>query len=224
MMIGVLGLAATIPVMAQSAELQEKLTAVKQAMAENRQRLQHYQWTETTQLNLKGDPKPPSEKLCQYGPDGQVQKTPIGPPPEQPSGGRLKQRIIAKKKEEMQDYMEDVKSLLSIYVPPDPQKMQQAFQAGNASLNPSGGIVNLVFRDYAQPGDQMTLAFDPSTRKVISLSINTYMDQAKDVVTLQVHMASLPDGTNFVQQTVLTATAKQLVVTTSNSNYQRMGA
>jgi hypothetical protein len=193
-------------------------------MAENRQRLQHYQWTETTQLNLKGDPKPPSEKLCQYGPDGQVQKTPIGPPPEQPSGGRLKQRIIAKKKEEMQDYMEDVKSLLSIYVPPDPQKMQQAFQAGNASLNPSGGIVNLVFRDYAQPGDQMTLAFDPSTRKVISLSINTYMDQAKDVVTLQVHMASLPDGTNFVQQTVLTATAKQLVVTTSNSNYQRMGA
>jgi hypothetical protein len=101
--------------------------------------------------------------------------------------------------------------------------MQQAFQAGNASLNPSGGIVDLVFRDYAQPGDQMTLAFDPSTRKVISLSINTYMDQAKDVVTLQVHMASLPDGTNFVQQSVLKATAKQLVVTTSNSNYQKMG-
>jgi hypothetical protein len=36
-------------------------------------------------------------------------------------------------------------------------------------------------------------------------------------------MASLPDGTNFVQRTVLNASAKQLVVTTSNSNYQRMG-
>jgi hypothetical protein len=69
----------------------------------------------------------------------------------------------------------------------------------------------------------MTLAFDPSTRKVISLSINTYMDQPKDVVTLHVQMGSLPDGTNFVQQTVLNAAAKQLVVTTSNSNYQRMG-
>jgi hypothetical protein len=135
----------------------------------------------------------------------------------------MKQRIIAKKKEEMKDYMEDVKGLLSMYVPPDPQKMEQAYQAGKVSLNPSGGIVNLVFRDYAQPGDQMTLAFDTATRKVASLNINTYMGETKDAVTLHVQMASLPDGTNFVQQTVLSASAKQLVVTTSNSNYQRMG-
>jgi hypothetical protein len=222
-MIGVVALAATIPAIAQNGQLQQKLAAVKQAMAENKQRLRQYQWTETTQLTLKGNPKPPSEKLCQYGPDGQVQKTPIGPPPQEPSGGRMKQRIIEKKKEEMKDYMEDVKGLLSMYVPPDPQKMQQAYQAGKVSLNPSGGIVNLVFRDYAQPGDQMTLAFDPATRKVASLNINTYMGETKDAVTLQVHMASLPDGTNFVQETVLNASAKQLVVTTSNSNYQRMG-
>src|SRR6266404_2483788 len=222
-MIGVVALAATIPTIAQNGELQQKLAAVKQSMAENKQRLQQYQWTETTQLNLKGDPKPPSEKLCQYGADGQVQKTPIGPPPEQPSGGRMKQRIIAKKKEEMKDYMEDVKGLLGMYVPPDPQKMEQAYQAGKVSLNPSGGIVNLVFRDYAQPGDHMTLAFDPATRKVASLNINTYMGETKDAVTLQVQMASLPDGTNFVQQTVLSASAKRLVVTTSNSNYHRMG-
>jgi hypothetical protein len=222
-MIGVVAFAVAIPAIAQNSELQQKLAAVKQAMAENKQRLRQYQWTETTQLNLKGDPKPPSEKLCQYGPDGQVQKTPIGPPPEQPSGGRMKQRIIAKKKEEMKDYMEDVKGLLSMYVPPDPQKMEQAYQAGKVSLNPSGGIVNLVFRDYAQPGDQMTLAFDPATRKVASLNINTYMGETKDAVTLHVQMASLPDGTNFVQQTVLNASAKQLVVTTSNSNYQKMG-
>src|SRR6266404_253238 len=223
MMIGVVGLAAAAPALAQNGELQQQLAAVQQAMAENKQKLHQYQWTETTQLNLKGDPKPPSEKLCQYGPDGQVQKTPIGPPPQEPSGGRMKQRIIEKKKEEMKDYMEDVKGLLSMYVPPDPQKMQQAYQAGKVSLNPSGGIVNLVFRDYAQPGDQMTLVFDPATRKVASLNINTYMGETKDVVTLQVHMASLPDGTNFVQETVLNASAKHLVVTTSNSNYQRMG-
>jgi len=223
MMIGALALAVAIPAIAQDGELQQKLAAVKQSMAENKQRLQQYQWTETTQLNLKGDPKPPSKKLCQYGPDGQVQKTPIGPPPEQPSGGRMKQKIIAKKKEEMKDYLEDVKGLLGMYVPPDPQKMQQAFQAGKASLDPSGGVVNLAFRDYAQPGDQMTLAFDPATRKVTSLNINTYMGETKDAVTLQVQMASLPDGTNFVQQIVLNASAKQLVVTTTNSNYQKMG-
>jgi hypothetical protein len=210
------------PAIAQNSELQEKVAAVKQAAAENKQKLQQYQWTETTQLTLKGDPKPASTNLCRYGPDGQVQKTLVSPPPEPPSGGRMKQKIVAKKKEEMKDYMGDVKDLLGQYVPPDPQKMQQAYQAGKVSFNPAGGVVNLIFKDYAQPGDQMTLSFDTATHKIISLNVNTYLGEAKDAVTLQVQMASLPDGTNYAQQTVLNATAKQLVVTTTNSNYQHL--
>jgi len=221
-MLGAILLATAVPTIAQNGELQQKLAAVKQAAAENKQQLRQYQWIETTQLTLKGDAKPSSQKLCQYGPDGQVQKTPMGPPPEQPSGGRMKQRVIAKKKAEMQDYMEDVKSLLSMYVPPDPQKMQQAFQAGKISLNPSGDALNLIFTDYAQPGDRMTLTFDTAAKKITSLSVNTYMGQAKDAVTLQVQMASLPGGINYAQQTVLNASAKQLVVTTTNSNYQKL--
>ncbi len=172
-------LATALPAIAQNGELQQKLAAVKQAAAENKQQLRQYQWIETTQLTLKGDAKPSSQKLCQYGPDGQVQKTAIGPPPQQPSGGRMKQRVIAKKKEEMQEYMGDVKGLLSMYVPPDPQKMEQAFQAGKVSLNPAGGIVNLIFTDYAQPGDRMTLTFDTTTKKITSLSVNTYMGQVE---------------------------------------------
>jgi hypothetical protein len=222
MIVGAVMLATTVPANAQNGELQQKVAAVKQAAAENQQKLHEYQWTETTQLTLKGDEKPASQKLCQYGPDGQVQKTPIGPPPQQPSGGRLKQKVIEKKKAEMTEYMNDVKNLLTMYVPPDPQKMQQAFQAGKASLNPAGGVVNLVFTDYAQPGDQMTLAFDTATKKIVSLNINTYMGSAKDAVTLKVEMASLPDGTNYAQQTILNASAKQLVVTTTNSNYQKL--
>ena len=43
-----------------------------------------------------------------------------------PSGGKMKQRIIEKKKEEMQDYMGQVRTLLAKYTPPDPQKMERA--------------------------------------------------------------------------------------------------
>lgn len=222
MICGGIVLLAIAPAIAQNSELQGKLAAVKQNAAENKQRLQQYQWTETTQVTLKGDAKPPSTNLCRYGPDGQVQKTPIGSPPEEPSGGRMKQRVIAKKQEEMQDYMGDVKGLLSKYVPPDPQKMQQAFQAGNVSLNPGSGAVNLIFSNYAQPGDRMALTFDPAAKKITSLNIDTYMGETKDKVTLQVQMGSLPDGTNYTQQTVLDATAKKLVVTTTNSNYQKL--
>src|SRR5215471_8711042 len=221
---GIAALLAASVTLAQTnvnSELQEKVAAVKQAAAENKQRLQQYKWIETTQLSLKGDPKPPTQNSCRYGPDGQVQKTPIGSPPQQPSGGRMKQRIIEKKKEEMKDYMQDVKGVLAKYVPPDPQRMQQAYQAGNVALNPVPGAVNLVFTNYAQPGDKMTLTLDTTTKKITTLSVDTYMGEAKDKVSLQVHMGSLPDGTNYAQQTVLGASAKELTVTTTNSDYQK---
>lgn len=205
----------------QNAELQEKLAAVKQAAAENKQRLLQYQWIETTQLTLKGNQKPPTQNSCRYGPDGQVQKTPIGPPPQQPSGGRMKQKIVEKKKEEMKDYMQNVKGVLAMYVPPDAQRMQEAYQAGNVALSPVSGAVNLIFTNYAQPGDKMTLTFDTAAKKITTLSIDTYMGEEKDKVTLQVQMGSLPDGTNYAQRTVLNASAKELTVATTNSGYQK---
>ncbi len=213
-------LLAAVPVLAQNPELQQKLAAVKQAATENKQKLLQYQWIETTQLTLKGDAKPPTTNSCRYGPDGKVQKTAIGPPPEQPSGGRLKQRVIAKKKAEIKDYMQDVKALLSMYVPPDPQELQAAYQAGKVSLNPVLGAVNLIFTDYAQPKDKIALTFDTASKTITGLTINIYMGQEKDAVTLQVRMGSLPDGTSYQQQIVISATAKQLVVTTKNSNYK----
>ena len=210
-----------------SPELQEKLAALKQSAAENQQNLHKYQWIETTQLTLNGDAKPGTQSTCQYGPDGKVQKTPMSPPqqPPPPSGGRLKQKVVEKKKGEMKDYMGQVKTLLAMYVPPDPQRMQQAFQAGKVSLSPSGsGVAQIVFKDYAQPGDQMTISFNTAEKKISALNVNTYMDDPKDTVTLAVQFASLPDNTNYVQQSVLNATAKKLQVTTTNSNYQPLAA
>jgi hypothetical protein len=207
-------------------DLQQKLAALKQSVAENKQKLHKYQWVETTQLTLKGEPKPATSNLCRYAPNGQIQKVPIGEPqqPQQQSGrqGKLKERVIEKKKEEMQDYMEQVKSIISLYVPPDAQRMQRAFQAHNVSIVPGGGVAQLVFKNYAQPGDQMTIAFDTASRKVQTLNVNTYVGDPKDAITLAAQFASLPDGPNYVAQTVLNAPSKQIQVTTTNANYSKL--
>jgi hypothetical protein len=210
---------------AANPELQQKLTALKQAAAANKQKLHQYQWVETTQITLKGEQKPERVYQCSYGPNGQVQKVPLGAPPEQPQkGGKLRQRIVEKKTDEMKDYMQQVQSLLSLYVPPNPQLMQQAFQKGNVSMNKTMGtnLVNLVFKNYAKQGDQMTVAFDTGTHKISTLNVSTFMDSPSDAVTLAVQMASLPDGTNYAQQTVLNATAKQIQVTTTSANYAKL--
>lgn len=210
-----------------SSEMQQKVMALKQSAAANKQRLHQYQWIETSQITLKGEQKPEKVYQCSYGPDGQVQKIPMGAPQEQQqSGGRLKRHIVEKKTDEMKDYMQQVQSLLSLYVPPNPNLIQQAMQKKNVSIDKTvggGGGVNIVFQNYAKPGDQMTIAFNPQTRKITTISVNTYMDEPKDAVTLAIQMASLPDGTNYAAQTVLNATAKQIQVTTNNSNYTKIG-
>ena len=206
-------------------ELQQRLAEIKQSTAANQQKLHQYQWTETTNVTLKGQPKPPKQSLARYGPDGKVQKTPIGTPPPQPQqaggrGGRLKERVIEKKKEEFQEYGEQIKNLIGLYLPPDPQKMQEAFRYDKASLSKDSGTAEILFRDYALAGDRMTLSFDTATKKISTINVKTYMDDPKDTVTLAVQFASLPDGTHYVQKTDLNATAKQLQVTTISSNFQ----
>jgi hypothetical protein len=217
-----------------NSELQQKVAALKQSAQENQQRLHQYTWTETQQLTLKGDAKPPKQFQCQYGPDGKVQKTPVGDTSQQPQqeqGGRrgrndgaLKQRVVEKKTAEMKDYMGQVQSVISLYVPPNPQRMQQAFQQHKVSIasGTEPGITNLVFKDYAQPGDQMTVSFNTAVKKISNINVNTYLDDPKQVVTLAVKFAELPDGTNYVQQSVLNATAKELMVTTTNANYAKL--
>lgn len=143
--------------------------------------------------------------MCNYGPDGKVQKVPReDSQPQQQSGrqGRLKQRVIEKKTDEMKDYMQQVKGLLSLYVPPSSERIQAAHQAGNVSIDPAGGsgVVQLVFKNYAQAGDQMSLSFNTEAKKVQQLNVNTYLDNPKDAVSLVVQFASLPDGPNYAEQ------------------------
>lgn len=205
--------------------LKQKVAELKQSVAANQAKLHAYQWTQTTQVALKGETKKDSEDMCRYGPDGKVQKTPIGAPaPEKalPTRG-LKGKIVQKKVGEMKDYTDRLKSLVSHYAPPDPERIQAAIQAGKSSLNVAGGVATITFMDYYKPGDKVAFALDTADKKLQSYDVNTYLDDPKkDIVTLTNQFASLPDGTNYLQQTVLNAQGKQLVMTTTNSGYTKI--
>lgn len=219
-------LAVVLPVFSRQAgnlELQQKVAALKQAVAHNQQALRQYTWTESTDTILKGETKSTKVFQCQYGPDGKVQKTPLGgsPPPEQKRG--LKGKVIEKKKEEMKEYMERVASLIQRYVPPDGAQMQESYQSGKAAIQPSGGgVVTLVFRDYAKAGDSVSLTFDAAAKRIQGYDVNTFLDAPADVVKLKVVFDNLPDGTNHVAQSVLDATAKQIQIRNTNSGYNKL--
>ena len=121
----------------------------------------------------------------------------------------------------MKEYMDRVGSLVKRYVPPNPEAMQAAFQAGKASLDKANA--SLVFHDFVKPGDQMALAFDPVGKKLRSLTVASFLDSPEDQVTLSAGFSSLADGTNFLQETVLIAKAKQIQIKTTNFDHKKLG-
>jgi hypothetical protein len=210
------------------AALQKRVADLKESVASNRARLAQYQWTENTTILLKGEVRKTEQSLCRYGPDGKVQKTPVGAPAAQPQqqsgrGGRLKARIVEKKVDEMKDYGARLKALIGEYVPPNRDKIQDSFQSGKANLSPSGGLTTLALNDYYKPGDKMIFSFDPTAKKIRSINVDTYLDDPKtDIVTLAVTFASLPDGTNYAASTDLKAAGKGMEIRTANSDYQKI--
>jgi hypothetical protein len=212
---------------AQNPELQQRVAEIKQAAAKNKQALASYSWNETITISLKGEQKKQEHFQVRLGPDGKSQKTSLDPPAEAapPSGGRLKQHIVAKKKDEYSDYANDMKALAQQYVPPDGALLQQAYAQGNITLGPTAGAPNqvqLVVHNYLKPQDSMTLVFDKEQKALVSVEIASYMSDPKDAMTLKVTFSRLPDGTNHVSSVVMDGVSKQLNIATQNSNYQHV--
>ena len=209
-------------------QLQQKVAALKQALAQNKQAMQQYAWVETTLISLKGEVKSQKRSSCHYGPDGKVEKTPMdsGRGQGQQSKGRkskMVQKKVAEKKEEMSEYMQRAASLIHRYVPPDAATIQEAFQGGKASIQPAAeGVVTLMFRDYAKPGDTYSITLNGASNKILGVKVNSYLDDAKDTVNLNVRFEELPDGANHVAETVLDAAAKQIQVRTLNAEYRKL--
>jgi hypothetical protein len=207
--------------------LQQRLAEVKQTLAQSQAQLKSYEWVETTEVSLKGEVKKRVQNECRYGPDGKVQKTPVGGEPEENGGKKrgLKGRAVAKKVDELKEYMERFGSLIGRYVPPEAQLMQQAFQAGTVSIDrpAEGSVAALVFNDYIKPGDKVKLTVDTAAKALRGYDVATYLDDPADKASLTTRFSSLADGTNYLEETVLVSESKKLQIKTVNFGHRKTG-
>jgi hypothetical protein len=128
------------PLRAQGgADLQARVGELKESMAKNKQALAQYTWEETVKIVLKGQERKVEHFQVREGADGKPVKTSLDSPAAQASGnqgGRLKQRIVAKKKEEYEEYADRMKELVQHYIPPDKDAIQDAYSKGNIAIIP----------------------------------------------------------------------------------------
>lgn len=209
-------------VLAQNPQVEEKLMAIKQNMAMNKQKLAQYTWTETETISIKGNVKDTKTYQVQMV-NGQQQKTLVDNQQASSGGGRqgrLKERVIEKKTDEFQEYGQQIGALAKQYTTPNPDRLMQAKQQGNISLQPGSGTVNLVIKSFVKPNDQVTLTISEQTKAPVAIQVNSYLSDPKDAVNITAQFAQLPDGTNHVTTTNIDGVSKQLTVNEQNSNYQ----
>src|SRR5215469_12814734 len=211
---------------AQNQEVQQRLAEVKQSAAMNKEALAHYSWQQQETIAIKGDVKDTKLFQVHLGPDGKPQKVETMNMP-QSSGGRqhgLAHHVKEKKGEEYKEYGQQIAALAQQYAQPDPQKLQQAFQQGNVMLGSAGvpGEVKMDISNYVKPNDKVTLIFNRQANAIQSLNIATYLNDPKDVVNIGAQYGQLTDGTNHVATNQTKGERKELLVTTQNSNYQKM--
>ena len=215
------------------AAAKDAVAALKQSLAQGQALIRKYEWVETTIISLKGEEKARKQNRVYYGADGKLQKTPIGeaaPPAEQGSGGRsgrgrgrVKEQIVENKKEDMQEYMQKAVALVHQYLPPKPDLIQAAKDAGRVTPQPQGdGRVKLEIAQYLQPGDKLSIDVDAAASHLLGVAVETYLEKKDDPVTLAVQMATLPDGAFYAAQTTLDAKAKNIRVVIQNSGYRPM--
>ena len=213
------------PAAAQQPSVPERVAALKATVAASQIILRQYEWIETTVVSLKGDEKSRKQERCYYGADGGLQKVEVSASPEPQKKRGLRGKIIAKKKEELTDYMKQAVALVKTYVPPNPAKIQAAKDAGKVTIEvlEPGKRARLNFRDYEKAGDNLGVEVNLVNNRALGVKVSTYLDDAKDAVLLDVRMGQLNDGTTYASDITLEAKAKNLKVAVENSGYRKMG-
>jgi hypothetical protein len=219
------------PALGQESEQEQRVATFKQAVQQSMAGLRKYEWIETTTVSLKGEVKSQKINRCYYGADGKIQKVPMGeaapPPQEQPTGrrgGRIKSRIIAKKKGEMTDYMKQAANLVHQYVPPDPALIAYSKDTKKVAVEPvePNRVVRITFHDFIKAGDLLSANLNIQSNAILDVNVSTWLESQKDVITLAVGFNQLPDGTSYSSQTILDSKSKQIKVVVENSGHRAL--
>src|SRR5579862_4280986 len=147
-------------------------------MAENTAKLKQYTYTQKTQVYFKGELR--RTKLSQVHFDPATGERVVVPmssddadqQPEQGRGGRLRARIVEKKRDEMKEYVERLVGLLHQYLPLNPDRIKAAMPRAQITP-PAGGSAKIALSDYLKPGDTETFSINSESKDRKSTRLNS---------------------------------------------------
>ena len=86
----------------------------------------------------------------------------------------------------------------------------------------TGTSVRLNFSDYLKAGDVLGIKIDLTKNTLMGVTVNSWLKDAKDKVTLVSTFGSLNDGTTYPAESTLSAPSEQMQVKITNSGYKKL--
>ncbi len=204
-------------------DMKETLSVIKTSLIQSKKNMRQYSWVETTRTWIKDELKSTRQNQCYYSVDGKLTKIATGGTDQQKTPGGIRGKIAANKKEDISEYIARSTDKISDYLPPDADKLQDIYGAGKVAIQilDPGKKFKLTFPDYLQKGDQLSISVDLAGKKLMALSVNTYLDDPAERVIFDVTYGDLPDGTQYAVKTILVAEAKKLKTEIEESGFRK---
>jgi hypothetical protein len=162
-----------------------------------------------------------------YDIDGKLQKSVISGRPAADDGdrarggpgGRIRARIVARKRAELKDTLTELAALAESYAHAGPDRLKDAAGSGTLSRGEGreAGTVQIRGRDVVVTGDEMTAWIDPVGRALRRVSISTTFDSQP--LTIDVDYRTLDTGVTYPARSTLVYPARSLEVVVDTFEY-----
>ncbi len=198
-----------------------------QSQRANADALRNYTWKTRTELRLQGESKAVTLEQVRYDMDGRLQKTTIGGSRvAEEAGGRggpLRQRVVAKKKEEFAELMSALSALAASYAHLSPDRLESFAKTADVSrgLGAQTGSLRIHGQNVLWPNDDMAILIDPQAFTMRRVEIDSVLDGQQ--VHIVADYRSLANGLTYQARSVLSYPSKGVEVTVESFELQFVG-
>ena len=214
-----IGWSQTVLAQSQLATQANMAVQITEARKANALLMHQYTWNQRTELLENGEIKDNRIEMVNYGPAGQLQRSLLNDQSAPLPRGFLRRDIAEQKKQEMEQYLTGLRTLLDQYTLPTAGKVLDFMNQAVTTGPDANGIVTMTGTNVVMPGDSFTIWSLAATKRPTRVQANTFYEG--NMVELTATFHTLVSGLNYVAYAEVTIPAKQMSIQVQNFNYQR---
>ena len=214
-----IGWSQTVLAQSQLATQANMAVQITEARKANALLMHQYTWNSRTELLEGGEIKDNRIELVNYGPGGQLQRSLLNDSGSSMPRGFLRRAIAEHKRQEMEQYLTGLRTLLDQYTLPTAGKVLDFMNQAVTTGPDASGLIVMTGNNVVVPGDSLTVWTQAVTKHTTRVQANTFYQG--NVVELTATFNTLASGLNYVAYAEVTIPAKQMSIQVQNFNYQR---